>query len=224
MIIKIPEVFQGIGYFQELSLILWLISAGLLFLAFLLFLLKSNKLEMKSQKMIYLGYGLFGLFFGITRILFIIAFYIPDQYDFYTTFGYMTGIIGILCWLYMLETYLVTNTKKIFMIITSIAFVIALIALIGQASRDLALIMIYVLLPFAIIAIFMLYLYLIIKTTGTVRTRAIWLLIGLIILAIGYMMDSELFVGNFPGVPLEIAPSLMILGTLIFMITQLKEL
>ncbi|MHA1150636.1 MAG: hypothetical protein ACTSR8_20640 [Promethearchaeota archaeon] len=224
MIIKIPEVFQGIGYFQGISLILWIISAGLLFLAFLLFLLKSSKLEMKSQKMIYLGYGLFGLFFGITRLLFIVAFYISDQYDFYTTLGYITGIIGILAWLYVLETYLVTNTKKIFMIITSIAFAIALIALIGQTSRYLALTMIYILLPFAIIAIFMLYIYLIIKTTGTVRIRAIWLLIGLIILAIGYMMDSELFVGNFPFVPLEIAPLMMILGTLIFMITQLKDL
>ncbi len=109
------------------------------------------------------------------------------------------------------------------MIITSVAFGIALIALIGQASRYFALMLIYILLPFAIVAIFMLYIYLIIKTTGIVRKRTIWLVIGLVILVIGYIMDTELFVGNFRWIPLEISPALMILGTLIFIITQLKE-
>ncbi|MHA1281749.1 MAG: hypothetical protein ACTSQP_04515 [Promethearchaeota archaeon] len=223
MIIELPEAYQGIGYLQGTSLILWLISIGIFFTSFVLFILKALKLEMKSQKKIFQGYGIFSLFFGITRIIFIIGVYIPEQYDFYTTLGYITGILGILYWLYVIETYLITNTKKIFMIITSVAFGIALIALIGQASRYFALMLIYILLPFAIVAIFMLYIYLIIKTTGIVRKRTIWLVIGLVILVIGYIMDTELFVGNFRWIPLEISPALMILGTLIFIITQLKE-
>ncbi|MHA1334831.1 MAG: hypothetical protein ACTSPW_03665 [Promethearchaeota archaeon] len=194
MIIELPEAYQGIGYLQGTSLILWLISIGIFFTSFVLFILKALKLEMKSQKKIFQGYGIFSLFFGITRIIFIIGVYIPEQYDFYTTLGYITGILGILYWLYVIETYLITNTKKIFM-----------------------------LLPFAIVAIFMLYIYLIIKTTGIVRKRTIWLVIGLVILVIGYIMDTELFVGNFRWIPLEISPALMILGTLIFIITQLKE-
>ena len=223
MLLEFPEAYQGIGYLQGSSLILWLISIGIFFTSFVLFFLKASKLEMKSQKKIFQGYGIFSLFFGITRIIFIIGVYIPEQYDFYTTLGYITGILGILYWLYVIETYLITNTKKIFMIITSVAFGIALIALIGQASRYFALMLIYILLPFAIVAIFMLYIYLIIKTTGIVRKRTIWLVIGLVILVIGYIMDTELFVGNFRWIPLEISPALMILGTLIFIITQLKE-
>ena len=65
--------------------------------------------------------------------------------------------------------------------------------------------------------------YIIAKTTGTVRKKAIWVLVGLIFLTIGYLMDSEAFVGNLPWMPLEVAPIFMIVGTLIFLITQLRE-
>ncbi|MGQ4873352.1 MAG: hypothetical protein ACP6IY_04680 [Promethearchaeia archaeon] len=223
MIIELPEAYQGIGYLQGISLILWLISTGIFYFACFLFIRKARILEMKSQKMILSGYGIFSLLFGSARIFFILGVHFPEQYDFYTTLGYIVGILGIIYWLYVIETYLITSTKKIFMIITSAAFGIALIALIGQTSRYFALTIIYILLPFSVIAIFMLYIYVIIKSTGNVRKRTIWVVIGLIILIVGYLMDTELFVGTFRWIPLEIAPSLMIIGTLIFLKTQLKE-
>ena len=223
MILEIPEVFQGIGYFQGLSLILWLISAGLLFFTFIMFMHSRTRIEMKSQKMMYIGYGLFALFFGLTRLAFIAGFYFPDDYDFYTTLGYILAISGMLCWLYMLETYLIKKTKRMFFLIMLIGFVVALISLLGQASRYFALQIIYIIAPFAIAVILFLYLFIIVKTTGTIRKKAIWVLVGLIFLTIGYLMDSEMFVGNFPWVPLEVAPILMIVGTLIFLTSQLRE-
>ncbi|MGV9173147.1 MAG: hypothetical protein ACOC44_14840 [Promethearchaeia archaeon] len=222
MILEIPDSLQGIGYYEGASLILWLISFGLLILAFLLFLKKGLETELKSSKMVFYGYGIFCLAFAITRILFIFGIYNPSYYGFYTNLGYISALIGIIFWLYILETYMITGTKKIFLILTLIAFGFALISLAGAANRYFALTIIFILLPVSITAIFLLYIYIIIKGTGSVRKKAMWLLGGLILFVIGYMMDSELFISNFSEVPLVIPPVIMIVGILVFLYSQLK--
>lgn len=224
MLLDLPEVFQDIGYYEGLSLILWIISISLLFAGGIIFLWKVTKSRLKTAKMIYLGYAIFGICFAITRIWFIIAVIEADActdcYDLYTSLGYIFGIIGILFWLAVVETYMIPQTKRVFTIITIGAFIIVLITLFSPTSRYFALTMIYILLPFSVGAIILLYIYIIIKSTGSVRKRAIWLFVGLVFIAIGYMMDSEAFVGAVPGFPLEISPLLMIIGTLTFIITQ----
>ena len=223
MINEVPRAYLGIGYYSGLSLILWISSVILLFLTFALFLIKSSKVEMKSQKMLYIGYGTFGLFFGISRIFFILGFFNPESYDFFTTLGYITGSIGIIIWLYILETFMIKQTKRIFLIMSLISFGISLIALVGLTDQYVALNLIYITLPISLGAILILYIYLIIKTTGTIRKKASWLLIGLLLIMIGYTMDTEYFLSNFQGIPLEISPSIMIAGILLFLIKQIKN-
>ncbi|MFO8017185.1 MAG: hypothetical protein R6U96_00995 [Promethearchaeia archaeon] len=223
MILELPDSFQGIEYYEGPSLILWIISIGLLFLAFFLFLMKGREIDLKSSKMVFFGYAVFTLFFGLTRIFFIFGVRNSEYYDFYTTVGYISSLIGIIFWLYILETYMITKTKKIFLIVTLITFGIALVSLIGGADRYIALTMMYTLLPVSIGVVFFLYIYIIIKGTGAVRKNAAWLLVGLIFITIGNMMDTELFVSSFPAFPLEIPPVIMIIGILIFLYSQLKN-
>ena len=199
------------GYYAGLSLILWGITITLFFTAFVLFLRKGLSFDLKSMKMIYSAYGFVCLMLGFTRIFFIIAVYIPDNYDFYTTLGYITGIAGMIFLLYVVETYLVKKTKDIFTFVCLIAFVISILALFGLfgISRDFALNIQYILLPVALVVILLMYIYIIVKTTGTVRTKAKWLLVGMIFIAISQVMDGESFITALPWFPFEIAPSIM---------------
>ncbi|MGQ4876024.1 MAG: hypothetical protein ACP6IY_18315 [Promethearchaeia archaeon] len=171
--------------------------------------------------MTYFAYGVVSLMLGLTRIFFIVAVYIPENYDFYTTFGYISGISGMIFWLYIIETYLVKKTKKIFTIICSISLSISSIALFGVVSRNFALDIQFLLLPFALAVIVLLYIYMIVKTTGTVRVKAIWVLVGLALIAVAQVLDGQDFISAYPNFPLIIAPLIMMAGILIFMISQL---
>jgi hypothetical protein len=158
---------------------------------------------------------------GGTRILFIIGFYIPDSYDFYTLLGYISGTSALIFWIYVLEKYLVKKTKKIFTLITLVSFSFSILALFNIIDRSIALNLQYILLPFAIAVILILYLYLIKKTTGTVRKKAVGILIGLALVLIGQVMDGETFISALPTFPLLVAPIIMIGGIITFIGSQL---
>ncbi len=173
------------------------------------------------MKMSNYAYGIFLLLMGVTRILFIIGFYTPTLYDFYTLLGYISGTAALIFWIYVLETYLVKKTKKIFTVITLISFSFSILALFGIIDRSIALNIQYVLLPFAIAVILILYLYLIKKTTGDIRKKVVGILIGLALVLIGQVMDGETFITALPTVPLLIPPIIMICGIITFIATQL---
>ncbi len=221
-----PSVFSSIPYYQGLSLILWIVSIVLLFLAAILFLIKAYKTEMKSQRMMQVGNAFFAAFFGLMRIFFIIAVYEEfagrHNYDFYTTLGYIVALIGLIFWMFVLERYMIRKTKMIFTTIAIVSFIIALIALSGIIERGAALTLIYIILPFSLVIILMLYIYLIVKTTGEIRTKAEYQLLAILLMFIGHLMDSEIFMTNLAFIPLEIAPSVMIAGVILFMWKQLS--
>jgi len=182
---------------------------------------KGLEIELKSLKMTYCAYGFALLMLSLTRIFFIVAVYIPDNYDFYTNLGYISGIAGLIYWLYVLESYLVKKTKRFFTIISVIVFSISIIALFGVVSRDFALDIQFILLPVALVVIVILYVYLIIKTTGTVRVKSSWVLVGLALIAVAQVMDGQDFISALPEFPLIIAPLIMLAGVMIFIISQL---
>ncbi len=225
MISQMPSAFRSIPYYQGLSLILWIASIVLLFFAGILFLIKGHKSELKSQKMMQVGNALFAIFFGLTRILFIVAVYEEyagrHNYDFYTTLGYITALIGLIFWMFVLERYMIRKTKMIFTIIAIVSFFIAMIALSGIIERRAAVTLIYAILPFSLVIILMLYIFLIVKTTGEIRKKAIYQLLAIVLMLIGHFMDSEFFITNFAFIPLEVAPSIMIAGVIVFIWKQM---
>lgn len=221
MLLQRPEFYEGLGYYEDISLILWIVSSILMYIGFILYTKKATEIEMKSQKMMFYAHGTFALCMGTVRIFFIIAFHNYDYYDFYTTLGYVIGIVGLIFWLYTLETYLIKKTKKIFTFISIIILGISLLSLFGAATRELALTLIWVLLPLATGLIIFLYIYLIFKTTGIVRKKVIWLLIGLAFIFIGHSMDSDAFVSIAPWFPLFIPPIILMVGSVLYIWSQL---
>ena len=221
MIFQLPEVFQGIGYYQGISFILWIIVIILLFISAILFLIHSFKKELEMAKKGYTAYVLFFIFFGITRIVYLLSVYIPENYEFFTTIGYISAIASLIFILYVLETHVVKSTKRIFTYITIFAFVITTLALLGLTDRYTALDIIMVLTLFSIAAILSLYLYLIIKATGKIRKKAILIFIGIVCIYLSETIDSEWFIEAIPSFPLEITPIIMMIGIVLFTGTQL---
>ena len=146
MLFQLPAEYVGQSLYQGTKLYFWIVHLIIVFVTSLLFYLEAKKLEMKSQKAMNYGYSIFFSLFGLLRIFFMLGVYFPDNgsYDFFTNLGYISGILGVISLIYVLETYMVPKTKKIFLIISVIAFVICLIALIFPgASREIALEFIY---------------------------------------------------------------------------------
>jgi CDP-diglyceride synthetase len=216
MILKLPEVLQGLNYYQGISLILWIIVIVLLFLSAVLFFKEALGLEQKQPRSGNLAYGIFSLFFGMTRMVYVIAVYMPNSYDFFINLGYIFLMVALISIIYVIETQVITSTKKIFLLINSIAFIIALFTLIGVASRYFALTMLYILAPISIFVILGMYLYIFIKSKGKVRQKALIILCGFLLVTLAHFMDSEAFIGALPFIPLEITPIIMSAGIVIF--------
>jgi len=225
LIFQIPDAFVGIGYYEGISLILWIVATVLMISSTIIFMIKAIKIQEKSAKSMFIAYGLFYIFFGLTRILYIEAVYILGMFDFFTNLGYITQILALIFIIYVLETQIVKSTKFFFLIITIVAFVIALISLVGVTSirRYFALTLLFILVPISASVIMILYLYVIIKSIGGIRKKAIGLFIGSLMMFASQVMDSEVFISaTFPFVPLEITPIIMIIGVIIFTLSQVK--
>jgi len=218
MILQIPEVFIGIGYYEGVSLILWIITIALFLVGAVLFLIKLFKEEVKMAKIGFLSMAVFLLFFGLCRISYLVAVYDPVNYDFHTTLGYVFSIISLIFILYLIETQFIKSTKKIFTISILVVFVISIISLIGLAPRYIALMIMYIILPFSVAIIMLMYIYIIIKSAGSVRRKGILIFIGIALTFLAHLLDSEVFISmTYPTIPLEMIPIFMIVGQL-FMI------
>jgi len=68
------------------------------------------------------------------------------------------------------------------------------------------------------LSIILLYLYVIVKSSGQLRQKAMLILFGLLLIGISHVMDSEYFVRL---IPLELAPICLISGVIIFTTAQL---
>ena len=94
ILFAIPPGFIGIGYLEGIELYLWFGAIGLYFLGAILFLRKANT-ELRSREIsyiIYIAYGVFLVGMGMTRVFFLISFFNPDLYDFFTILGYISAI------------------------------------------------------------------------------------------------------------------------------------
>ena len=224
-----PETLN-LYFFIAFTVILWIFGV--------IFLLKSRKNEIKGAKRIQLAFGLFGIFYGLCRLFFILMFQDfmnPDlNYNFLASMAYSLGNVGFTAIVWALEK---VKYKKNYFFLTILAVTIitiggtiiigfGIISGLGIAPqiRETLLLIIFIGVPISGLIIFILYIFLIIKSAGIVRKKAGLSLLGLVIMFIGIVMDSQLFLG-LDQVPLwirmDLVPIICIGGYLIFSITQL---
>ena len=227
MFFELPSIYQGIGYYQGLSLILWVVSITLMFLSSVIFMMSGIKTkESKGLKMSFVSYSIFFLFFALTRILYISGVFYPENYNFFIVLGYISTLIGITYWLYVIERHVITFTRKILSIIYVGGLFVFLslfvfFTLTGISTRAIFQMMLYAFGWSGVCLVSTIYLYLIIKTRGLSRKKASGIFIGLLFLFISFQMDSDIIISTFPMIPLEIAPTIMILGIVVFTSSQL---
>lgn len=236
MIVQIPETmpaehYRPINIHGILNLFLFIVFTAILFIFGIIFLMKSRKQEIESAKRIKLAFGLFGILYGTCRIFFILMFQDftnPNQnYNLFANIAYSFGMAGFTSIIWALEK--VKYKKNYFFLIaatiTLITFAGVFLILTGIAEiRLLVLIIIMIGTPIAGFFIFLLYIQLIRLSTGAVKKKAIYSLIGFFIMVVGISMDGQFFLA-IDTVPLwfkmDVVPIICIVGYLMFAINQL---
>ncbi|MBD3350505.1 MAG: hypothetical protein GF364_03365 [Candidatus Lokiarchaeota archaeon] len=160
---------------------------------------KRTSSEVVSQKQIFYGYGLFYYCYIGTRILFIFSDIAninnSIHYDSFVNGAYLCSGVALISMIVTIERYMLTVTKKVFSII-SIAGVGTLAALFIVSFFNDSVLAISRVLNTAIfglcgLVIIILYLILVRSVTGTLRRNALISLLGIIVVAVGLIMDMN---------------------------------
>ncbi|MHA1275406.1 MAG: hypothetical protein ACTSQP_10710 [Promethearchaeota archaeon] len=236
MIYQIPETMPSEHYNPStfhgaMNFYIFIIYAAVLIIFGIIFLNKVKSQEIEGAKRIKLSFGLFGIFYGICRIFFILMFQDftnPDQnYNLIANIAYSFGMVGFTALIWALEK--VKYQKNYFFMISLIITIITIsgvfLNLLKIAEiRESILIIIYLGTPLAGFFIFILYIQLIRLSSGLVRKKAIYSLLGFIIMVIGITMDSQFFLA-IESIPLwfkmDVVPIICIIGYLLFALNQL---
>ncbi len=201
------------------------------------FILRSRKEEKGSaQRNIFLGYCLFLCSYAITRIFFVFSdvelWFAYDHHgltntilnEIYVGIGYSAGILGALCLLIMIERYLI-RTRYIFSILAIGIFILSVISIFPLIPTDIPQTIITVVFPVFFGVILLLYLYVVFKSAGEARKKAIGIVLGLLVMIVGFLFGSAL-IGDFidPAglyiIRILIEPFVVILGSAIFTLSQ----
>jgi hypothetical protein len=179
-----------VGFQRTLIILLFIFMIiGLWFLA-ILFLKKASSLEMKSQKQYLTGISLFAFFMGLGRLLFLYHdYYADNSLDIILwKLGNSISIMGLSILAYVIESFIISNTKKIF---TIIGFISAICILIF--NQNVGLVFGYIGQGALSVLVLFVYLRLLKISTGDIRKFASIIVIGIICIALGQFGGTLLF-------------------------------
>jgi hypothetical protein len=192
----------------------------------LFMLQKRNKIKLESTKRLYLGYAVFAIVYGFSRIFFIFANYYYENgmentsaFELHTRFAYLFGLLSIAFFIFGLERFFF-QTKGLITLLPAIT-IILVITLPHDSFRVLN----YFVQPVYLLIIMSLYIYIIKKSTGDVRKKAINASISFIIIFVGIFLDSRLFKGIFSDLGARwfvyiFSPILVLIGIFMLYLTN----
>jgi hypothetical protein len=238
MLLQIPPVMPAEHYaIGSLNLILFIVFAALLFIFGITFFKRAKLQEIEMARRIKYSLGLFMIFYGICRVLFILMFHIdPDNnYNLIASIAYSFGNAGFTAVIWALEK--AKYKTKFFFLIALAITVITIIGTIGELLqlanvREVLLQIITLGMPVAGFFIVILYISLVRLSAGVVRKKSIYALIGFLIFILGIFLDGQTILGIqaslepaaaavFNFFTMNIVPLICIGGILLFAIPQL---
>ncbi|NVM05256.1 MAG: hypothetical protein HWN67_23255 [Candidatus Helarchaeota archaeon] len=225
------EHYRPINIHGILNLSFFIAFAAILIILGVSFLLRVKKQEDEAAKRIKIAFGLFGVLYGICRIFFILMFQDftnPAQnYDLFANIAYSFGMLGLTSIIWAIEK-VKYETRYFFLtglaitIITTAGIVLNLLGM--AVIRELILIIIMSGTPVAGFFIIILYIQVIRLSSGEVRKKALYSLIGFLIMVVGITMDGQFFLA-IETIPIwfkmDVVPLFCIVGYLMFAINQL---
>ncbi|MHA1264892.1 MAG: hypothetical protein ACTSRS_06610 [Candidatus Helarchaeota archaeon] len=194
--------------------LLWM--CVLVFFLYGTFFLKKYREAEETQAKFYFGLALFCICFAFMRISFLLydlKYYFVEP-EFFWRVAAILGIGAVIFILFVIERYMV-KTHYILSLITSIGLVIALIFPVTPIGRTAT----YIFTPIGVLGIIGLYVYLIKNSSGIIRMKTFLALLGILIIFIGYILDTNLFQTILPLSIEEIGiitSIIMMFGGLIF--------
>ncbi len=218
----------ALPYDVNLKTMVWIIAMIYLGILGILLIIRSFKAEIKSLKETQRAYAFLIYMFAIGRIFFIFSDYERDSrgdtalYFQFVLFAYICFIIGFLAVTYVLESHVITRTKHGITYIVLILLGINIIMLFFPNLVPIVRYINYGLLYGQAILIILIYLYLIINTSGRLRSKSLLIFIALIIMMLGSILDSDALIISGISSPLY-NPILLAIGATMFSYAQMKE-
>ncbi len=222
---EIPQSLIDIVYMKGIDLYLWVVCIVACFTSGILLFVRAGKFEAAIQKRLFIGYALFCIFYGITRIFFSLAPLQPDNYDEWNMAGYVAVLTAMVFLAAVLECYLlkaIVNTHFIVTIASLVMLGVSIAGLLGFIERATFLDFIYIVAFADAAVVAILYLYLIIKGVGSVRNRMILSFFGIVVLFLGMALDSELAL-TMGIIPLWLPPIVTTVGIVMFLVSQIQK-
>lgn len=172
------------------------------------------------------------------------------SYDFFVIFGYIFSVIGMTAIIYVVEKYLITKLHKLFTTMGYIIICIYSLTILAMSQtaaalsvlphpwleiaeflgQQFAVLLSKIIAPIFIGVIVILYFYLAIKGTASLRRNAILIIIAIALIGIGSVIDGEGLVidaatwfpqgvntiGSILDIYYSIVPAIMMVGLIIF--------
>lgn len=160
------------------------------------------------------------LFFGLTRVCYLIGVLLPVDYDFWAILGYVFQLIAMSALLFEFERSIVKKTKYSLTIFSLFGTAVAILSLSESINRDISMNLSTIVSTADTILIIVIFIYVIVKSTGIVRTRTLISFVGIIMVFIGQLLDTERLYGIWPTQPLLLSPILNIIGLMLIIINQ----
>jgi FtsH-binding integral membrane protein len=218
MINSLYAIPKGIPpeYSHGINLYMWIGVTALLLINFVLFLIRARKVkDIESQRQLLNSYGIFCLGQAGVHIFFLLAFNLTENYDIYINIAYVCGTVALLPVTYFMEKYILPQSRHFFFIVAFCLMAVTIYALFDASQTEFSRSVQRIASPVIFGMVAILCIYMIIKSSGFLRKRAFMIMIGLGIMSVAMLLDSNEFVID-QTFPLWISPSVFAVGTILF--------
>lgn len=213
--------------YEGIPLYIWIASIVIHLMGTIIIKKKANaSKELISLNKLLNSYTIFLLLLGINRVFFLAAYLSPehsiDFYNLFLSFGYICAAFSVTPLIYTLEKYMIQKTKFIFSGISLLIVVLSIIsAFLPDSLEEIrGTIQLMSLAPALIW--FMLYIWIIKNSTGAPQKKAIFTVVAVFILLIGFFLDSEMIL-TLGTLPVIVAPLIYMIGVMLVIYIIKKE-
>lgn len=223
MKLQIPDIYPT-NYMMTIDYYLWIAVVAIGLISVILFFVKINKCESDLQKPYLYGISLFLLLLSLQRVAYIISVKMSGaDYNFWTNLGYVCSLAGMMCFFLGIEKSVIKKTKYLLTLTSFIGVLIGLLSLVDILDREISMKITYIISTLATVIIVFLFAWMISKSAGSIRRKSIITFIGVVVLFVGIMMDSELVYGGlWPTMPLILPPIINSIGLIAITLTNMR--
>jgi FtsH-binding integral membrane protein len=214
------------GYMRGVNLAAWIIAITIMYVIGVIFLKRAYIIKDEPKKQLFRSFGMFFILMGITRISYILAYWIEPYYNFFLSLGYCFGALSLFPLVITLERWTFTKNKFFFTIVGAIligcSFVFLILTFIIPSISEILRLILNIGIPIIAVSLAILYGIMIKNESGEIRRKTVFLLLGIIIFIEGMLLDSEMFL-KVNASSMHIAPFVFILGMILIVLNQKIE-